>query len=78
MIKKRFYSQLFERYIDKNENDYNAIVKAELLYRIRELEKKNCTCFQCQTDLEKYQNYYEKLINFNKKLQLNERGIDPK
>lgn len=69
MIKKGFYSQLFKRFINKNESDYTAIVKAELLFRIRELEKQNCTCFQCQSDLEKFENYYEKLTNSNKKFQ---------
>ena len=65
MIKKGFYSVLFKRFINKDEKDYAAIVKAELLFRIRELEQKNCTCFQCQTDLEKFENYYKKMIDSN-------------
>ncbi len=77
MAKKGFYSQLFKRFINKNESDYTAIVKAELLFRIRELEKKNCSCFQCQSDLEKFENYLEKMNDSNEKLQSNHGGTDP-
>ena len=40
MTKKTFHSQLFARSIDKNEKDYEVIVKTELLFRIKELERK--------------------------------------
>ena len=68
MIKKSFYSQLFQRYIEKTNKDYSAIVKAELLFRIDKLQSENCSCFQCQSDLKKYQDYYKKISgNYEKK-----------
>ena len=45
MIKKGFYSQLFKRFINKTKSDYTAIVKAELLFRIRELKKRTVLAF---------------------------------
>ena len=74
MIKKVFYSQLFQRNIAKTEKDYSAIVKAELLYRIQQLQSENCSCFQCQSDLEKYQDYYNKIIGKNEKKRSSKLG----
>jgi len=63
MAHKRFYSRLFQRYIEPNEMYYWKFVYAELLFRIAELEEANCSCMQCQTELEKYEIYLEKLKN---------------
>jgi hypothetical protein len=62
MKKKRYHSQLFRRIIEKNENDYEAKVIAELLYRIREMEREKCSCMKCNEMLDVYRKYYEKLV----------------
>ena len=69
MIKKDFHSKLFKRTIKKDEKDFASIVKSELLFRINDLKIKNCSCFQCQLDLEKYEKYYKKLNESNEKFQ---------
>ncbi len=61
MRKKRFHSRLFARYIEISENDYEAIVKAELLFRIKDLETKNCSCMACRDELKVLKDYYQKL-----------------
>lgn len=66
-MKKRFYSRLFARYIEKSENDYEAFVKAELLFRIKDLETKNCSCMVCKNELEELKDYYyQKLTQSDK------------
>jgi len=57
MKKKAFYSQLFRRDISVNDKDYWSVVYAETLYRIKELEVKNCSCMDCNQDLDKLNNY---------------------
>lgn len=54
MIKRRFYSKLFSRYIETDEFDFNAKVYGELLYRIKDLEDKDCPCPYCKAELDKY------------------------
>jgi len=54
MRKKRFYSKLFNRYIETDEFDYDSKVYGELLYRIKELEEKDCPCPGCKSELDKY------------------------
>jgi len=61
MLKKRFYSQLFQRYIEKTDKDFRSYVIAELLFRIDALETANCDCMKCTFDLKKYKDYYKKL-----------------
>ena len=61
MKKKVFYSQLFRKTILKDDKEYWVKVYAEILFRIDELEKQNCNCFKCQSDLENYKSFFEKL-----------------
>jgi hypothetical protein len=63
MANKRFYSGLFQRYIEPNEMYYWKFVYAELLFRIAELEEVNCSCLTCQTELINYRAYLDKLKN---------------
>ena len=63
MRKREFYSQLFRKKIYPTDPDFAPKVHAELLYRISQLEKAKCTCFQCQSDLAKYKTYIEKYPN---------------
>lgn len=44
MLNKRFYSRLFQRYVEPNELYYWKFVYAELLYRIEDSEERNCSC----------------------------------
>lgn len=73
MKKKIFYSQLFRNTISENDPEYWKKVYAEFLFRIDELQSQNCNCFKCQTDLDTYKKYFEKiksnrteLFNINK------------
>jgi len=52
--RQKFYSRLFQRYIEPNEMYYWNFVYAELLFRIAELEEAKCSCITCQTELENY------------------------
>jgi hypothetical protein len=61
MSDKRFYSRLFQRYIEAKEMYYWKFVYAELPFRIAELEEANCSCINCQTELENYEIYLQKL-----------------
>jgi len=61
MKKKVFRSQLFRKEIQENDPEYWIKVYAELLFRIDELEKENCNCFKCQSDLDNYKSFFEKL-----------------
>jgi hypothetical protein len=70
MKKRDFYSTLFGRKIFSNENDFDSIAIAEVLYRINELEEKHCNCLQCQTDLGKFR----KSLLIMKKELLNKRS----
>jgi hypothetical protein len=61
MFYKKFYSELFERYILPEENDFNSFVKAELLFRIDKMKDENCSCMKCMTDLKKFIEYFQNL-----------------
>ncbi|HEX9252212.1 MAG TPA: hypothetical protein VF870_08215 [Ignavibacteriaceae bacterium] len=61
MKKKSFRSQLFRKEIQVNDPEYWIKVYAELLFRIDELEMQKCNCFKCQTDLDRYLNFFQKL-----------------
>lgn len=61
MKKKKFRSQLFRKEIQDNDPEYWIKVYAELLFRIEEMEKQECNCFKCQTDLKNYREFFEKL-----------------
>jgi hypothetical protein len=62
MNKKTFHSQLFKRQVEVTEQDYWPIVKAETLFRIKDLEIRNCSCFKCKQDLEKLNEFLAKLL----------------
>jgi hypothetical protein len=68
MKKKVFRSQLFRKEIQENDPEYWVKVYAELLFRIDELEKQNCNCFKCQSDLDSYKSFFEKLRSGKDKL----------
>lgn len=68
MRKKKFYSRLFGRNIEKSEKDYEAFVKAELLFRVKDLETKNCSCMACRDELEELKDYYQKLTPSEKSI----------
>ncbi len=70
MKKKSFHSNLFNKTINQDSIDYNPIVKAELLFRIKELERENCSCFECTDNLEKFRKYYDKINPPKEKLSL--------
>jgi hypothetical protein len=61
MKKKSFRSQLFRKVIEPNDTEYWIKVYAELLFRIDELEMQKCNCFKCQTDLDRYLKFFQKL-----------------
>lgn len=61
MKKNNFRSKLFRKEIHENDPEYWIKVYAELLFRIDELEEQKCNCFKCQTDLNSYQNFFNKL-----------------
>lgn len=63
MEKKSFNSQLFRRQINAHEPDYWPIVHAETLYRIKDLEIKKCSCFKCMQDLDRLNEYLNKLMS---------------
>jgi len=64
MLKKEFYSKLFNRNINQNELDYIAIVKAELLYRMHYITSQNIN-LSSHLEYTKYSNYYKKLNKDN-------------
>ncbi|MCB9207593.1 MAG: hypothetical protein H6611_09865 [Ignavibacteriales bacterium] len=61
MIKKDFESELFNQTIEKDAENYEALVKAELLYRIKKLDMSGCTCDQCYKKRIKLLDYFYKL-----------------
>ena len=61
MASRKFYSELFGRYILPDEVDFNSFVKAELLFRIDELKDENCSCMKCKDDLKKFKDYFQNL-----------------
>jgi len=61
LIKKDFQSELFNQTIKKDAENYDALVKAELLFRIKNLERANCSCYECADKFKEYIKYYEKL-----------------
>lgn len=66
MKKKDFHSQLFKRQIHVLDPDYWPIVRAETLFRINDLEIRNCSCFKCKQDLENLKDFWEKLTKMEK------------
>jgi hypothetical protein len=67
MIKRKFKSYLFHRDINPDEKDFIAIVKAELLYRIFDLDEKNCSCMGCIQNRERYYNYLQNILEAEEK-----------
>jgi len=62
MFRKKFKSYLFNRDINPDEKDFIPIVKAELLYRIFDLDEKKCSCMGCTQNREKYYNFLQKIF----------------
>lgn len=61
MANRKFYSELFGRYILADEVDFNSFVKAELLFRIDKMKDENCSCMKCKDDLKKFKDYFQNL-----------------
>ena len=61
MIKHDFKSELFNQTIPKNSENYASLVKAELLYRRKLLERNKCDCLECKEELEELKEYLLKL-----------------
>jgi len=61
MVYKKFYSELFGRYILPDENDFISFVKAEFLFSIDKLTDENCSCMKCMNDLNKFIDYFQNL-----------------
>jgi len=74
MKHKQFKSYLFKRTIEPNEKDYAAIVKAELLFRIFELDEKKCECIGCTMNRKKFYNYLKKILEEEHKIFLKNSG----
>jgi len=62
MTRRKFKSYLFHRDINPKEKDFFALVKAELLYRIFDLDEKNCSCMGCTQNIEKYYAFLQKIL----------------
>ena len=62
MAKKSFHSTLFSQEIKDSNPDYWPYVIAETLYRIKDMEIRNCSCFKCKEDLERLKEYAEKIM----------------
>lgn len=61
-MKNKFHSELFTRDITNKEKDFDKLVIAELLYRIYQIEKLNCYCFEHNKELEKYKSDLKKRL----------------
>jgi hypothetical protein len=61
MTNRKFYSELFGRYILPDEVDFIYFVKAELLFRIDKMKDENCSCMKCRDDLIKFKDYFQNL-----------------
>lgn len=66
MRKKNFHSQLFNRTINKTDKDYKSFVIAELLYRIYDLDFRDCSCMDCVLLKTKYSDYLKKTLDWKK------------
>lgn len=64
MSRKEFYSQLFRKIIKVDDQEFTAKVLAEALYRLKEYEEKNCSCFQCQCSKHKLKEFVDNKFNF--------------
>jgi hypothetical protein len=61
MRKKKFYSNLFNKYIEPNDPFFKQMVIAELLFRINQLEESKCDCMNCNAELKKYKEFLESM-----------------
>jgi hypothetical protein len=57
MRKKSFHSLLFRKTIEPGDKDYWQKYYAEALYRLRDLEERNCSCLKCRQDREKLEDF---------------------
>ena len=62
MTKNHFFSTLFKKNINKGESDYNSLVIAEALYRLKIFEIRNCSCMKCQDNKKKLEEYINKKL----------------
>lgn len=60
MAKKSFHSTLFRKEIKDSKPEYWPFVIAETLYRIKDMEIRNCSCFKCREDIERLKEYADK------------------
>ena len=61
MQKKLFYSRLFRKNILSEDSEYWYKVLAETLFRIDYLEEKNCSCMECNRQLNKLEEFLPKI-----------------
>lgn len=50
MTNKDFKSKLFDRIINKDDEDYTLYLYAETLFRLRILDEVNCNCIKCDSE----------------------------
>ena len=62
VAKKLFHSTLFRKEIKDSNPDYWPYIIAETLYRIKDMEIRNCSCFKCKEDLERLKEYADKIM----------------
>ena len=63
MERKTFYSRIFKKKINPDNIEYWNFLLAEILYRLKSVEKLNCPCGSCFSDKIKLENLIDKLIN---------------
>ena len=61
-MKNHFFSTLFKKNITKGDSDYDTLVIAEVLYRLKIFELRNCSCMKCQDDRKKLEEYINKKL----------------
>jgi hypothetical protein len=72
MGKKVFFSELFGRNIQAEDNDYWIFVYAETLFRYYRLVEADCSCYECKQKVKKLEEYLKTDIRYreNKNLKL--------
>ena len=63
MEAKTFHSRLFKRKINPDNPDYWTFLYADLLFRIRELDDRNCFCHYCNADKAKFNSIIADMVN---------------
>lgn len=62
MTKNNFFSLLYKKNIAEGDSDYNKIIIAEALYRLKLFELKPCSCMKCQEDKKKLEEFINKKL----------------